>query len=114
MTIPEFTRGGRGKQAPYQTTHIRLPVDLKPYLEKVVNEYKIAVDSGKQKEFIIDLYNPTAKYVNEFNRITNKPVNKLSKADLLEKAEKLIKSKKGAKYCLENLLTSILEEKIEL
>lgn len=32
--------GGRGKRAPYETTHVRIPVDLKPQIEKLIEEYR--------------------------------------------------------------------------
>jgi len=39
--------GGRGKIAPYNTTHIRIPKALKPTVEVISNSYK---------EFISDYY----------------------------------------------------------
>jgi hypothetical protein len=32
--------GGRGKKAPYETTHVRIPVDLKAQVEQLVQEYR--------------------------------------------------------------------------
>lgn len=32
--------GGRGKKAPYETTHVRIPVDLKPQVELLVEEFR--------------------------------------------------------------------------
>jgi deoxyribodipyrimidine photolyase-like uncharacterized protein len=32
--------GGRGKKAPYETTHVRIPVDLKAQVEKLVEEFR--------------------------------------------------------------------------
>lgn len=32
--------GGRGKKAPYETTHVRIPVDLKAQVEKLVEDYR--------------------------------------------------------------------------
>lgn len=32
--------GGRGKKAPYETTHVRIPVDLKSQIEKLIEEYR--------------------------------------------------------------------------
>jgi len=50
--------GGRGKKAPYETTHVRIPVDLKSQVELLVedyrnNHYKIAENNNQ--EFINDL-----------------------------------------------------------
>jgi hypothetical protein len=32
--------GGRGNKAPYETTHVRVPVDLKPQIESLVQEFR--------------------------------------------------------------------------
>ena len=32
--------GGRGKKAPYKTTHVRIPVDLKPQVELLIEEFR--------------------------------------------------------------------------
>ena len=32
--------GGRGKKAPYETTHVRIPVDLKSQVELLVEEFR--------------------------------------------------------------------------
>jgi len=32
--------GGRGKRAPYETTHVRIPVDLKPQVELLIEEFR--------------------------------------------------------------------------
>ena len=32
--------GGRGRKAPYETTHVRIPVDLKPKVELLVEEFR--------------------------------------------------------------------------
>jgi hypothetical protein len=32
--------GGRGKKAPYETTHVRVPVNIKPQVEKLIQEFR--------------------------------------------------------------------------
>jgi hypothetical protein len=39
-TIMDKPIGGRGKKAPYETTHVRIPVDLKPQVELLVEEFR--------------------------------------------------------------------------
>jgi hypothetical protein len=34
--------GGRGKKAPYQTTHIRVPIPVKAQVEKLIEEYRLS------------------------------------------------------------------------
>ena len=47
MTNPGI--GGRGKRAPYKTTHYRMPVALKPVVEEMAAKYRELVD-----EFEVD------------------------------------------------------------
>lgn len=37
------TRGGRGKIAPYDTTHVRTPLPVKDIVEQIVNTYKQSI-----------------------------------------------------------------------
>ena len=38
--------GGRGKKAPYETTHLRIPVPIKPDIEKLIDSYRLFVIDG--------------------------------------------------------------------
>lgn len=39
-------KGGRGKKAPYETTHIRIPIPLKSKIEKLIQEYRLSLDDS--------------------------------------------------------------------
>ena len=39
MTL-DVEKGGRGKKAPYETTHCRIPAPIKPLVEKIALVYK--------------------------------------------------------------------------
>ena len=39
-TIMDKPIGGRGRKAPYETTHVRIPVDLKPQVELLIKEFR--------------------------------------------------------------------------
>lgn len=39
--------GGRGKRAPYETTHLRVPVPLKPAIEEMIEAYRAVVVDGE-------------------------------------------------------------------
>lgn len=41
------TRGGRGKVAPYETTHVRTPLPVKDIVEQIVNTYKQSVGNSE-------------------------------------------------------------------
>lgn len=36
----DVTKGGRGKKAPYESTHCRIPTAIKPLVEKITLAYK--------------------------------------------------------------------------
>ena len=36
--------GGRGKRAPYKTTHYRIPIAIKPIVEEMARKYRELVD----------------------------------------------------------------------
>ncbi len=38
--MTDYTKGGRGKKAPYETTLARIPVALAPTVKKISDEYK--------------------------------------------------------------------------
>ena len=38
--MTDFTKGGRGKKAPYETVHYRVPKPLKSTVQKLSNTYR--------------------------------------------------------------------------
>lgn len=92
---PDFTKGGRHKNAPYETTHVRVPVALKDYVKQLSDEYKISLEKGTNEDFINSL---------------SKPVNEKKLISLSQQLLKLRQQKKSIKTVLDNLLTAILGE----
>lgn len=43
-------RGGRGIKAPYETTHLRIPIPIKPEIEKLIDNYRASVLDGIEPE----------------------------------------------------------------
>lgn len=82
-------KGGRGIKAPYETTHLRVPVPIKPELERLIERYKEQGDTSSE------------------NLLTG-----LDEAVITAKS--ILKQKKSAKISLEKLLTAIYGEKITL
>ena len=101
------TRGGRGKVAPYETTHQRVPVKIVSYINFVSNSYKQAVELGNEQEFL-DTLNNTTELIS-----TGKPVNDNTLDSLAQERVKVRKQKKSTKIALDNLLTSILGDNYE-
>ena len=74
--------GGRGIKAPYETTHVRVPVPIKPNVERFIEDFKNGVDN-----------------------LTENPLTDIENA--LITAQTILKQKKSAKVSLEKLLTAI-------
>lgn len=81
-------KGGRGRRAPYETTHVRVPVPIKEVVEKLSTNYK----EGKFAE----------------------PVDALPADRAIEEAKRIMRSKKSAKVSMQNLLTAIYGVDVEL
>jgi hypothetical protein len=43
----EASKGGRGHKAPYATTHVRVPVPMKAFVEKYINKFREEVETGQ-------------------------------------------------------------------
>lgn len=89
-------KGGRGAKAPYETTHIRVPLPLKQKIEQICEEYKQKVISGEDVTESED----TASIM-EFE-------------EALELAKTILKQKKSARVSLKSLLTGIYNRDIDL
>lgn len=93
-------KGGRGHKAPYDTTHVRVPVPLKPKVDILVEEYKNYVLEGKVSE--------TEKWgVSAAMTLT-------SLDEALGIARSILKQKKSAKESLTKLLTALYGGEIKL
>ena len=59
-------KGGRGHTAPYQQTHMRIPLPLKPQVARLVEEFRLqAMGDYEVRSDAVD-YRAAAKAVNEF------------------------------------------------
>lgn len=91
-----FTKGGRGKQAPYSTTHVRVPTPLKTEIDNIIREYKEMVEAG--------LISPETE-VKDLYSILN--VNYKTVGEAMQEAKRILKQKKGAKYSLVKLVNTL-------
>jgi hypothetical protein len=96
--IPMSLNGGRGKKAPYETTHIRVPIPLKEVVQ-----------------FLIDNYRWT-QYVPDIDELKQVEVKEEPCYDdvAIDIARQILKSKKSAKVSLEKLLSAIYSKEIVL
>jgi hypothetical protein len=81
--------GGRGKKAPYETTHIRVPEPIKAEVQRMIDRFH-----GSEVETDLNLE------------------TSLSAAVVL--AESILSQKKSARVSMEKLLTALYHREIKL
>jgi hypothetical protein len=92
--------GGRGIEAPYETTHVRVPVPIKPQVEKLIDDYRSLVLNENAKP---DLYKECA------SAMTIK-----SYSEAVEMARQILRQKKSARESLEKMLAGLYGGEISL
>ena len=55
LKMANFTKGGRGKKAPYETVHYRIPKPLKSTIQKLTSAYKNLLDTKYSDELIVNV-----------------------------------------------------------
>lgn len=83
-------KGGYKDPAPYQTTHVRVPVPLKPAVETLIAEYRELVLTGVESPD-----NP------------EQTTTKVYAVRVVEIARSILKKKKSARQSLALLLTAV-------
>jgi hypothetical protein len=121
--------GGRGKKAPYESTHVRIPLPIKDRVEELKNlyindqlehhDYLTAEDhrlAGEYKKLLAESNgkiqcrdNPLTGIHEKVNCRDN-PLTGID--DALDLAKKLLKQKKSAKETVTKLLTGIYGREI--
>lgn len=81
--------GGRGKKAPYKTTHVRVPEPLKPQVESLIEQFHNAY-SGEDINLVTGLHEATVI------------------------AQAIIAQKKSARISLQKLLTALYGTDVQL
>lgn len=87
MTKP---MGGRGKKAPYETTHMRVPLPLKTQIEQLIEDYRLSILDGIER--------PGEELI---------PID-----EALVIAQKLLRSKTAKNETIAKLLTSIYKTEV--
>ena len=123
--------GGRGKKAPYETTHVRIPVDLKPQVELLIEEFRnngFTIDnqitnnpsinsSEFIKQMIEEFKNNNMIIIQETTEISqenvmNQLVMKLEGS--IELANKLLATRATKKEVVNKLLTALFGIEVEI
>lgn len=98
-----FLKGGRGKQAPYVSTHVRTPEPIKPTLEPIIERFRTMVDKDGL----------TVEQATE--QIEAQPLEGYySREQILEAARSGLKQKKGAWVSMQKALTALFGEDVSI
>lgn len=132
MSIADLPKGGRGKKAPYETTHYRIPAPLKDCFMHLAEKWKIALvgealdtfniecgpDTWKTDPETLKVYptasNPPLPIIEALDAIDH-PKVQITKAEAVAMAQAMIRAKKPSKEkAMAQLLSAIYGEEIEL
>lgn len=110
---PKFTKGGRGKVAPYQSTHVRVPEPIKHLIDAIIEAYKLNLQYSRDggEDFVIKLRS-FAKGLNQ--DWDDSPSDNYNENELVSIASQILRQKKSARVSLEKLLTTILDKNISI
>jgi hypothetical protein len=123
--------GGRGKKAPYETTHVRIPVDLKPQVELLIEEFRnngFTIDnqitnnpsinsSEFIKQMIEEFKNNNMLIIQETNDISDDKIMSylnLKLEESIELANKLLATRVTKKELVNKLLTALFGIEVNL
>jgi hypothetical protein len=81
--------GGRGHKAPYETTHMRVPVPVKEKVEQIIEEFRSGSVADSSKLFV-------------------------SVEDAVTTAQQILKQKKSARESMKKLLMSIYGVEVDI
>ena len=108
--MDDIAKGGRGHKAPYKTTHQRIPVPIKPVVEKIIKAYRAAYAEGLEENAL--------ELLERVEAAIDKPVNKndennftvRDKQSLLASRERILKKTRSDKL---KAVTRALDEFIK-
>lgn len=96
------TRGGRGKVAPYRTTHYRIPVPIKPLIEQIAAVYR-QCEPTKADDFLEAL-----KWA--INNLGTKNEEFKSREEIEKAIRKTLIRKKSARESMELLIEYLYQK----
>lgn len=102
-------KGGRGKTAPYYSTHIRVPVPVKHVCEEVTERYRQRLESGLVPPVVSD---SSEHYLSSDETPVLNYLGDVDKA--VEVAKKILKKKKSARVSLELLINELYSANVSL
>ncbi len=97
-------KGGRGKTAPYETTHVRVPLPIKDQVTALIEQWHNSHGSTQDDRETTVTDNPlTGK---------EKPLTDIM--EVVEIAHQILRQKKSARASMGTLIKAIFDEEVEL
>lgn len=90
--------GGRGYKAPYTTTHVRVPTDIKPDVEALIDNYRCRILGITDN--------------NSLTTSDDKPLTSLD--EVLVLAQEILARKQSARKSMSLLLSAIYAKEVKL
>lgn len=123
--------GGRGKKAPYETTHVRIPVDLKSQVEILVedyrnNHYKIVendsqeftnsslLNSDKLIQSMIEKFKENNLFIVDKSSNTSDSKNEVTLQEAISIANEILANTRVKKEVVNKLLTALYKIEVKL
>lgn len=107
----DYSKGGRGKKAPYKSAVCRVPSPLKGIVDALTERFKELIATGEE-ENLEDTQELWERLIRE-ELVTSKQEG-LSKEEAIEYAEKLLRAKTSKKETVTKLLQVIYGGDIDL
>lgn len=107
----DYTKGGRGKKAPYTSAVCRVPSPLKGIVDGLTERFKELIATGEDKT-LEDTQELWERLIRE-EVVTSKQEG-LTKEEAIEYAEKLLRAKKSKKETVTKLLQVIYGGDVDL
>jgi hypothetical protein len=97
-------RGGRGKAAPYETTHVRVPLPIKDEVTALIEKWHNSQGPTQDSRELASDCNPLTG--------NEKPLTNI--VEVVEIARQVLAKKKSARASMGMLIKAIFGEEIEL
>jgi len=105
----DYTKGGRGKKAPYKSAVCRVPSPLKGIVDDLTERFKELIANGEDKALPEDDQQLLEALLQD-KLVTSNQSNQqegLTKQEAIEQAKEIIGKKKSARISLQKLLQVI-------
>jgi hypothetical protein len=123
--------GGRGKKAPYETTHVRIPVDLKSQIELLIKDYRnnhykivenndqrsinnLSSDSDNFIQLMIEKFKQNSLFIVDTSNDASNNKNGVGLQEAINIANEILVNTRVKKEAISKLLTALYKIEVKL